>query len=325
MKKFIPLLATSMFFSHISNTQNQTNDWQKMSLNGKVKEIKEDTYRRDFWEKGPLKKEKKTDSSFSAFNENGFIAEKRITDITMEMDDYTEVLYKYKYDMNQNLVEIMESELKENPEYLKKHMGSAFSFYYTWKTTFKYDRNGKLIEVADFKMPGLMLSSKTINKYNESGKIAEQLFYRGEEIPDGKIIFSYDSKGNMIEKKTYNPDGALKNKITSLYNNNGKVIEYNNLKPDGGLSLKETYKYDDKGNIIECMQFKSGEKTETKYTYRFDDKNNRIELKTYKPDGSVKNIFKYSYEYDQQRNWIKQTEYENNVLNAIAERKIKYW
>jgi replication-associated recombination protein RarA len=108
------------------------------------------------------------------------------------------------------------------------------------------------------------------------------------------------------------------------------MIEYNSFDSDNssGLSAKSFFKYDEKGNMIEgdfYMTYMSNSSLIEKSIYKYNDKGNEIERNHYKSDSSLGDNDTYKYDYDKTGNWLKKTEFKNNVPQTIIVHEIVYY
>ncbi len=171
-------------------------------------------------------------------------------------------------------------------------------------------------------------SSKTKNiyKYDENGRKKELNIYKSDSSLIYRITFKYDDNGNIIEKDYYNIDGSLNRKWTYKFDNYGNEIEYNSSYSSGThFNSKAILQYDDKGNNTEVNLYNPDGALKEKDNYKYNDKGNSIEMNTYNPDGTLKDKYTFKYDYDKTGNWIKETEFKNNIPQFITEREITYY
>ena len=207
MKKII--LAT---LSASCNQSEKKNDLTEENLKGKVKSIKETTYKAvDKF--GQIEKGDVLNNYFNIYNEKG----NKIEDNFYDSDGNLSSKDTYEYDEKGNNIE------KNNYD----SDGSLNS-----KTTYKYDKKGNKIEDNSYDSDG-SLNSKTTYKYDEKGNNIEKNNYDSDGSLNSKTTYKYDEKGNMIE---YNTDGRFGEKYTYKYeydkNNNWiQQVTYEDNKP----------------------------------------------------------------------------------------------
>jgi hypothetical protein len=208
-----------------------------------------------------------------------------------------------------------------------------------------YNQKGFLIECQYI---GLF-NSKYVMKYNDKNQLIEKNSFdsNGNQVPE--LAYRYDDKGNKIEDISYDSDGSIIYKRIFLFDENNCNVEINfnrffdkysskeilkydekgrkverNIFESSGLLSKEYFEYDEMNNVVEERTYGSDGDLSFKFNYKYDEKGNRIEKKT---GGSmmVKSIYSYKYEFDKYENWIKMTEFENDVPKTITEREINYY
>lgn len=73
------------------------------------------------------------------------------------------------------------------------------------KKAFMYNAKGQLIEIGGYISGEYHLVVK--RKYNEQGKLTEELYYNIEGIPDGKRIQTYDNQGSLTKNTDFDAEG----------------------------------------------------------------------------------------------------------------------
>ena len=191
MKKII--LAT---LSASCNQSEKKNDLTEENLKGKVKSIKETTYKAvDKF--GQIEKGDVLNNYFNIYNEKG----NKIEDNFYDSDGNLSSKDTYEYDEKGNNIE------KNNYD----SDGSLNS-----KTTYKYDKKGNKIEDNSYDSDG-SLNSKTTYKYDEKGNMIE---YNTDGRFGEKYTYKYeyDKNNNWIQQVTYEDNKPIQ--ITE------RIIEY---------------------------------------------------------------------------------------------------
>lgn len=192
------------------------------------------------------------------------------------------------------------------------------------KQLYTYDDKNNLIEDNLYNSYG-GLSSNTTYKYDSKGNRVEEILFE-EGYSPSKESYKYDDRNNIIEKKQYNPEGICWNKIRYKYDETGKMVEENHLAPDDAHIEKKLYKYDDNGNVIEVQSLSSLNRSHNYKTLSmYDDKNNLIEYSYIQDGNSAPFKTTYSYEFDEPGNWIKSTEFKDDIPQNKTEREIEYF
>ena len=210
MEKII-LVILSVLCLVSCNQSEKKNDLTEENLKGKVKSIKETTY--------------KAIEKFGQI-EKGDV----LVDSSAVYTDYG----RFKiYNEKGNKIE-------------ENRYNSDGSLYY--KVTYKYDGKGNKIEVNHYDSNGSLILKYTY-KYDENGNKIEECWYNEDGSLIVKFTPKYDENGNMMEVNNYDSDGSLHKKFTYKYDEKGNKIEINNYNSDGRLDSKTTYKYEyDKNN-----------------------------------------------------------------------------
>ena len=331
-KMIINLFILAAFVFSCSSNEIQTNnskrnDLNKMNLKGKVKSLKETSYK-----------------ACILFGD--------IQKCERERMDWNNLLYSISCYIDSYIIFNSKGYKIEENHYTSK--GSLDN-----KETFNYDENGNKIEENNYISDGLLFC-KWINKFNLKGKIIESNFYYLDGSLGGKNIFNYNEIENQIEESSYKSNGNLEWKHTAMFDTKGNQINFIGYKPDGSLDWKDTYKYDKKGNLIEENSFESDGSLKWKKTYIYNLIGNKIEADSFHPDGSLSWKFTYKYDnsekiievisidlsnidskekvvfnyncsnngkedYDKFGNWLKLIYYKNEIPQYIIEREIEYY
>ena len=218
MKKII--LATLSVLSLVSYGQlekksEKKNDLTEENLKGKVKSIKETTYKAvDKF--GQIEKGDVLNNYFNIYNEKG----NKIEDNFYDSDGNLSSKDTYEYDEKGNKIE--------------KNVYDSNGRFHS-KYTYKYDEKGNMIEDNVYDSNGRLYFKKTY-KYDEKGNKIEENWYNSDGRLHSKYTYKYDEKGNNIEENYYNSNGRLYEKHTYKYeydknNNWTQRIEYKNTIP----------------------------------------------------------------------------------------------
>ncbi len=167
---------------------------------------------------------------------------------------------------------------------------------------YKYDDKGNRTERLTYYGAHGTLSSKYSYKYDNNGKLIEVEV--STDIGAWSEIFKYDDKGNNLERGCYNSNGTLTEKRTYKYDDNGNLIEETqyikkSIFADKGKSdytSKSIFKYDDNSNRIEETFYVANDLT-SKSICKYDDNGNRVEEAKYNDKGIMTGIITSSYTY----------------------------
>lgn len=241
------------------------NDWERWNLKGHVKLLTEVQHT----DAGPYK-------TTISFRKDGFVSEQIAYNPDKSLirkwvftynTDRKEKLFcyigkydlsytlTYRYDRNNN----NDSILFENPGKLK-HAQSVMAYdeKNRKRKETQYDSAGNVINEILFEYTDESLSKeihhdavikkkwKQVNKYDNSGKMNENLFLSMQDSVLNRKTFKYND-GNIIETDFWTSDNKLLTKITYL--NNGDESERIDFLPDGSkVDKKQEYKYDNQRN-----------------------------------------------------------------------------
>jgi hypothetical protein len=208
-----------------------------------------------------------------SFNEDG-----NVRDVVKHVseDDLYSTAISYKYNSNQNLIEMIKSKYDSKLELIS-----------IYKYIYEYDLNGNKIEKHEYNSDE-DICYKSFYKYSSNGKELEESLYtindEGKyelmgvikyEFDNNKLIkqnwqssqeeswfvintFNYDSKGNLVKRDIAEED------VWSVCNKEYNSREFcirkeENVETVGEkmFSIQEyQYKYDEKGNCIEKREYK---------------------------------------------------------------------
>jgi PBP1b-binding outer membrane lipoprotein LpoB len=194
------------------------------------------------------------------------------------------------------------------------------------KNVFKYDANGNMVELSNYKADG-KVTSTIRSTYEASGKLIKEETILGDGTVDLVSAIKTDAKGNKIEQEDVRPMGNIifNYKYYYKYDEKGQLTERIAYRGNGTFLFKYVFKYDDNGNRIEWIQQGQDSSVVGKVIYKYNEKNNLAEQTEYKGDGSVKAIYTYSYEFDKKGNWLRRKKMQDGKVVEIKERDVKYY
>lgn len=245
MKIFILIILVASAFTFFPASKN---DWNKMSLNGKVKSLKINEAHR-YKSGGEFTEWKKTYSHFYFFNKDGFITEYHKKDIV----DSNSYKGEYSYNVKEKNITI---------NYLQKNG-------HTWKTIFILDANDNSIEEQNISSNG-NLSSRYSLKRDESGYLVEKRSYNSKGKITGVHTWKYDAEGNQIEMKYEMVGSGILMHNAFAYDDKGNKTDEIHYKSDGTIQRKYNFIYDDMGNKTGEMKFNSKGQLTDKNTWNYE-------------------------------------------------------
>lgn len=218
-----------------------------------------------------------------------------------------------------------------------------------FETRFKYDEDGRLIELSNHGTAGQLVLDKesgvaiTSWGYNDRGDIAEESYYGVDSHPIldkefgvAKWNWKWNEKGNIVEESCYGVDGQLildkKNGValTKLHHdNNGNLTELRNYGTDDRLILNKVsgvaiirFQYSSNGNRIEESFFDTDERPIldkvlglAMVRWKYDEKGNFIEKSYYGIDGQLISNKNHGFaiirwEYDEEGNFVEENHFD---------------
>src|SRR4030095_4668447 len=194
------------------------------------------------------------------------------------------------------------------------------------KNVFKYDANGNVIELSNYRANG-KLNSTVKSIYDASGKLIKEETLLGDGKVDLVSAIKTDAKGNKIEQEDTRPMGNIlfNYKYYYKYDEKGQLIERIAYRGNGTLAFKYIFKYDDNGNKTEWIQQDQDSSVVGKVIYKYDEKNKLVEETEYNQAGIVKAAYTYSYEFDKKDNWVRRKKMQDGKVVEIKKREIKYY
>jgi len=213
----------------------------------------------------------------------------------------------------------------ENGYIVESHIYNSRGNLYS-KMAFKYDSNGKLIEMDDY--TNGILKSKLTYSYDASGNETERRSYLPGDSLEYRIINKYDANGKKIEEIQFKADGTLDSRYLSIYDSNGKLVETNGFEQDSNQTVRIMHKYDDKGREAESKIYDTDTSNAMTDNFIYDEDGKIIEA--INNLGGIVKKTTYSYDrYDNTGNWMfkKETEtsFDSKVQVKITERVIEYY
>jgi len=216
--------------------------------------------------------------------------------------------FRRLYDQNNNLIE--QVYLSDGRLQTKTSYG------------YKYDEFSNIFERFIKSNDG---SSKDTYKYDEHMRVKEHKSYDGQNNFRLHYSYSYNNNGDVIEENFYDSEGGLKHKIINEYDQNNNLLRIIKIDSLENKMVKEAIEYNDLGNKIFHKYFSDNGELIKLLSFQYNDVGQNVGQKEYgfTSDSTIKKSYKY--EYDNQGNWIRRLVYQNDKIQSIQERKIKYY
>jgi hypothetical protein len=194
------------------------------------------------------------------------------------------------------------------------------------KNVFKYDANGNMIELSNYKADG-KVNSTIRYTYDASGILLKEETRLGNGSIDLVSTIKTDAKGNKIEQQDVRPMGNIvfNYKYYYRYDEKGQLTERTAYRGNGTFLFKYTFKYDDNGNKTEWIQIASDSSVVGKVIYKYNEKNSLVEEIHYGKEENITDTYTYKYDFDRKGNWTRQKKMQDGKLVEIKERDIEYY
>lgn len=207
----------------------------------------------------------------------------------------------YKYDNNENKVEFINYNGRENEVVFKQNITydnntrkireERFTGIEYDIIKYSYNDNDKLSEIVRSDIYGNVKHKRV---FNYSGNICNVDIYSDDKNISGKLVNLYDKNGNIIESIEYNKKGKVKEKYVFIFEDN-RVMEKIKYVADN-FNYKETYEYDANNNLIKITKEQPKGKSIVNNIYKYDKQQNLIEEQWYdnNPDEYSKKTYFYN-------------------------------
>jgi hypothetical protein len=301
------LLLTSGYC--VAQNAPEPNDLIRLHLKGKVKSVTEFTSVIDAKHDGKFRKVQKYKHTRD-FNKTGYVTNEYDFDLLNAA--WSRTLYVYN----------KAGRLSRKRSFTKNNVLIE-------ETVFEYDNQGrKAVEAKKMNviMRLSMRNRRVVYHYNDLGDSIETATEEGGKIRSRSV----SNKGVLsktVEYK-YNIDDSLFVKYVFLYNTGGKLKESIYYAADGIMDMKEFFLYNESGLLKEKQLYANPRmklSRPSKIIYEYDGRSNVIEIAEYDAGNNLIKRLSYKYQYDSADNWIKQTEYAQDVVVSEIERNLNYY
>ena len=229
---------------------------------------------------------------FSWYDEEGLLREKREcnengdtllhlqnkADGTLLQNDYNEyfsdgkIRYHETHSMSGRKIKITKAYYQYD-ENGKISVETRINEYGESKTVYKYDANGRKIEVKEIDTNGK--EQKTVYEYDENGNMTLYMKYNQSNELTEKRIWEYDASGNEVFFELWGRswgEFGVTSRARSTYDSNGKKILYVVYDKDDNVTVKIEYAYDDDSRLIYMITYdENGDIAgREEYTYNSD-------------------------------------------------------
>ena len=216
---------------------NHHNDLQDYNLRGKVKSVRETSYKA-FDKFGEIQKGDITDeynlfnNYYALYNTKGNL----LTEIEYKIDGSIDYKSTYLYDKNDRVSEIIGINNDGSQD----------------KWVSKYDESGYLVEDNWYEDDG-GLYLKYLYANDNKGNALSQSCYSDDGTMKSKYIHKYDLEDNLTERKEYNSLGQIILEQKYVYDETGNRIE--SIYKRSNYYNMSLSSYDTKNNVIEEIDY----------------------------------------------------------------------
>ena len=159
---------------------------------------------------------------------------------------------------------------------------------------YEYDTAGKMMEMRETLGDGPL--DRHIYKYDEQGRMTEDISCDDEGNTFGRVCIRYDSKGRKSEEDDYTISGTFSGKRVFTYDERGNNTSLSYYDENYRLWIYIQYKYDSLDNIIEVVD----NNDLSRYQYKYDSVGNVVEFREYRDKkGTLSRIVEYQIVYRQ--------------------------
>ncbi len=283
------------------------NDWQTLKLLGKVKSLRETSYKavEKFGEITKAERLRAADASdyTLTFDEKG----RQSACHYYNQEGKQSAYQTFAYDEKGRLIE--QSFFGEGTQLLQKKV-------------LKYTDKGLLAEATLYDAEGKILEKHSY-EYDTPKSKNMLSFYKADGTLLSKEIEKLNTQGQPIEKAAYRADGSTSQK--ELYNEQRLLVEKIIYNTNGEVEEKYSFEYNEQGQLIATIIQKSKDSSPVKHTFEYDERGLLSMEKELREDGTVASQRSYLYQYDTQQNWIQRIEFYDEKPMYLLERSIEYY
>lgn len=167
-----------------------------------------------------------------------------------------------------------------------------------------YSADGRLVREEIY--VGNAMSWRVRYKYDDAGRVVEEVFYDAEEDSTSQYLYSYNDEGNMVESNIYENDELSSTKHYK-YDDKSQEIEFEMLNADGTMMFKELTSYDKRGNVVEKCYYNVDSSLDNRSVYEYDKRGNLVKVTLYNEQGDVEGCVIKTY--DESDNFTEHAEY----------------
>jgi YD repeat-containing protein len=271
--RIIVTLTASLLMIGCSQESSKTTDLEALNLKGKVKCVKETSYR----------VEKNGDGNFLFIaRENRKACKKDMQTLFDDRGNGIEIIF-----FNSDESISSKSEIEHNTQ--NNALGESrydSEGKLLFKKKYKYNSKGKRIEEINLDADG-KTQFISISTTDKNGDEVESLMFSENGSVDIKWISKFDKKGKRIEMRRLDEEADYEVLFSFKYDNEGKLIEEIEHRADGKIITKTSFKYDQSGQVVEEIFTDEDNNSELwVFEYEYDEVGNwikRIEIKENKP------------------------------------------
>lgn len=299
MKSFatLVLIAVVMFICNACNVKSQPNKHNELSketiVKNKIREVK-------VVENGKLRK-------LDVFNQSGNPIKNGVYDIEGNIVKMT----VWKYDRLGNVVEILQSQIQENYDFLTKYYKDNNNLNVTERVRFlKPDSLSIEIDISRRDSKKRLVKEEKYISNNKSLPLSgkkeiyrvEYIYHSNDSLKSKKIysnglkeLLLYNNMGRLIDEYNYDDEGKVIVHLTNKYWNNVLILIESYVNHEENNSFEKEYKYNKDKKLVEVF-YKDKDMDVKEKIYHAIYKNDKlIEESTFNTSGNP--IDRKTYEY----------------------------
>ena len=168
-----------------------------------------------------------------------------------------------------------------------------------------YNAEGRLVQLQTY--IGNAMAWRVRYKYDDQGRVVEEVYYDAEENSNSKYLYTYNEQGDMVQSQLFENDKLSATKHYK-YNDKSQEVEFEMRYADGTLKIKELITYDKRGNVVEkSYHYVDYSEEDIRTVYEYDKRGNLVKSSHYDLQGASQgNVVKTYDEFD---NLIEHAEY----------------
>lgn len=190
----------------------------------------------------------------------------------------------------------------------------------------RFDLEGR--KIVEYALDGeSIVKSKKIYKYDEDGKVIEVTGYDKDAKPTSTTTYEYGTNGKR-SKTTWlifgNRSGVPSEHVTVFTYDDSLRLVLEKKSVNNDWTETRTYKYDNAAGTRECIIKVSSGAVTGRLVTRYDEKGREVYNQSFGRDPGQNMVVTYEYQSDDFGNWIRKDESIDGEKDRIIKRVIDY-